>query len=66
MRKALEEETDGIKINARTINNLRFAVNTVLLAENIEYLQTMLNKVIQTRRGSGRSLNINKSIFKLP
>lgn len=36
MTKALEENTGGIKIKGRAINNLRYADDTVLLTETRE------------------------------
>lgn len=45
MVEALEEE-EGIVINGTHINNLRYADDTVLLAETMEDLQRMLNKVV--------------------
>ncbi|RZF44527.1 hypothetical protein LSTR_LSTR002300 [Laodelphax striatellus] len=61
--KALEEETGGIKINGIPINNLRYADDTVLLAENIEDLQRMLNNVIIASEEGGLSLNAKKTKY---
>ena len=45
MRKAgLEETQAGIKIAGRNINNLRYADNTTLMAENEEELKSLLIK----------------------
>ena len=45
MRKAEEEETQaGIKIAERHINNLRYAYDTTLMAENEEELKILLMK----------------------
>ena len=45
MRNArLEETQDGIKIAGRNINNLRYADDTILMAEN-EELKNLLMKV---------------------
>ena len=49
MRNAgLEEAQVGIKINRRNINNLRYADETILMAEREEELKCLLMKV---RRG---------------
>ena len=46
MRNAgLEEEQAGIKITGRNINNLRYADDTTLMAENEEELKSVLMKV---------------------
>ena len=41
----LEETKAGIKINGRNINNLRYADDTTLIAENEEELKNLLMKV---------------------
>ena len=46
MRNAgLEEAQAGIKIAGRNINNLRYADNTILMAESEEALKSFLLKV---------------------
>ena len=46
MRNAgLEEAQSGIKIARRTINNLRYADDTTLMAESEEELKSLLMKV---------------------
>ena len=46
MRNAeLEEARAGIKIVRRNINNLRYADNTILMAESEEELKSLLMKV---------------------
>ena len=45
MRNAgLEEAQAGIKIAGRNINNLKYADNTILMAENEEELKNLLMK----------------------
>ena len=41
----LEEAQAGIKIAGRNINNLRYADDTTLMAENEEKLKSLLMKV---------------------
>ena len=41
----LDESQAGIKIAGRNINNLRYANNTTLMAENEGELKTLLMKV---------------------
>ena len=46
MRNAgLDEAQAGIKINRRSINNLRYAEDTTLMAESEEALKSLLMKV---------------------
>ena len=46
MRNAgLEEAQAGIKISRRNVNNLRYADDTSLMAENKEELKSLLMKV---------------------
>ena len=46
MRNAgLDEAQAGIKIAGRNINNLRYADNTTLIAENEEELKSLFMKV---------------------
>ena len=46
MRNAgLEEAQAGIKIARRTVNNLRYADDTTLMAESEEELKSLLMKV---------------------
>ena len=41
----LDEAQAGIKIAGRNINNLRYAVDTILMVENEEELKSLLMKV---------------------
>ena len=41
----LDEAQAGIKISGRNINNLRYADDTTLMAENLEELKNFLMKV---------------------
>ena len=61
MRNAGLEETEaGIKIARRYINNLRYADDTTLMAENEEELKSLLMKVKQESEKVGLKLNIQK------
>ena len=61
MRNAgLEEAQDGIKIAWRNINNLRYADDTTLMAEN-EELKSLLMKVKKESEKVGLKLNIQKT-----
>ena len=62
MRNAgLEEAQAGIKIAGRNINNLRYAEDTTLKAENEEELQSLLMKVKDESEKVGLKLNIQKT-----
>ena len=62
MRNAgLEEAQAGIKIARRNINNLRYADDTTLMAENEEELKSLLMKVKEKSEKVGLKLNIQKT-----
>ena len=62
MRNAgLEEAQAGIKIAGRNINNLRYADDTTLMAENIEELKSLLMQVKEESEKVGLKLNIQKT-----
>ena len=56
----LEEAQTGIKIAGRNINNLRYADDTTLMAENEEELKSLLMKVKEESEKAGVKLNIQK------
>ena len=61
MRNAgLEEAQAGIKIAGRNLNNLRYADDTTLMAENEEELRSLLMKVKKESEKVGLKLNIRK------
>ena len=51
----------GIKIAGRNINNLRYADDTTLMAENEEELKSLLMKMKEEREKVGLKLNIQKT-----
>ena len=62
MRNAgLEEVQAGIKIAGRNINNLRYADDTILLAEREEDMKSLLMKVKEESEKVGLKLNIQKT-----
>ena len=61
MRNAgLEETQAGIKIAGRNINNLRYADDTILMAESEGELQSLLMKVKEESEEVGLKLNTQK------
>ena len=62
MRNAgLEEAQAGIKIAGRSINNLRYAEDTTLMAESEEEIKSLLTKVKEESEKVGLKLNIQKT-----
>ena len=62
MRNAgLEETQAGIKIAGRSINHLRYADDTTLMAESEEELKSLLMKVKEESGKVGLKLNIQKT-----
>ena len=62
MRNAgLEEAQAGIKITRRNINNLRYADDTIFMAESEGELKSLLIKVKEESEKVGLKLNIQKT-----
>ena len=61
----LDEAQAGIRIAGRNINNLRYADDTTLLAEN-EELKNLLMKVKEESEKAGLKLNIHKTKIMAP
>ena len=62
MRNAwLEEAQDEIKIAGRNINNLRYAIDTTLMAESEEELKSFLMTVKEESEKVGLKLNTQKT-----
>ena len=60
----LDETQAEIKIARRNIDNLRYAVDTTLMAESEEELKSLLMKVKEECEKSGLKLNIQKTKIK--
>ena len=56
----LDESQAGIKISRRNFNNLRYADDTILMAESEEELKILLRKVKEENEKAGLKLNIQK------
>ena len=64
MRNArLEEAQAGIKIAGRSINNLRYADDTIFMAESEEELKSFLIKVKEESENVALKFNIQKTKF---
>ena len=60
----LDEAQAGINIAGRNMNNLRYADDTILMAESEEELKSLLMKVKEESKKAGLKLNIqNTSII---
>ena len=57
----LDEAQAGVKIAGRNINNLRYANNTILMADSEEELKSLLMKVKEESEKVGLKLNIQKT-----
>ena len=56
----LDQSQAGIKIAKRSINNLRYASDTTLIAENEVELKSLLIRVKEESEKAGLKLNIKK------
>ena len=62
MRNAgLEEAQAGIKIAGRNINNLRYAEDTIVMAESEEELKSLLMEMKEENEKADLKLNIQKT-----
>ena len=62
MRNArLDESQAGIKIARRNINNLRYADNTILVAETEEELKNLLMRIKEENEKISLKFNIQKT-----
>ena len=62
MRNAgLDEAKAGIKTAKKNVNNLRYADDTILMAESEEELKSLLMKVKEKSEKAGLKLNIQKT-----
>ena len=67
MRNAgLEETQAGIKIAGRNINHLRYADDTILMAQNEEELKSLLMKVKEESEKVVLKLNIQQMKIMAP
>ena len=60
-KAGLDEAQAGIKIARRNINNLRYADDTILMAESEDELKRLLMKVKGEGENVGLKLNIQKT-----
>jgi hypothetical protein len=61
LRRVGFEDDKGIKVGGRTINNLRYADDTAILAEYKEDMKKLLNKLKEESEKAGLMRNLNKT-----
>ena len=57
----LDEAQAGIKIAGRTMSNLRYADDTILMIENVEELKSLLMKLKEETEKVGLKFNIQQT-----
>ena len=57
----LDESEAGIKIAGRNIHNLRYADDTILMAESEQELKNLLMRVTEESEKAGLKFNIKKT-----
>ena len=62
LNAGLDESQAGIKIARRNTNNLRYADDTTLMAENDEELKNLLMRMKEESEKSGLKLNTEKNL----
>ena len=60
IREALEDEK-GININGQNITNIRYADDTIILADSEQQLQRMIDKLDATCEQYGMAMNAKKT-----
>lgn len=58
---ALKDTEDGIKINGQVVNNLRYADDTVIIADSQEALQRLIDKINNEGERLGLKINSDKT-----
>lgn len=59
--EAIDNLSEGISINGININNIRYADDTVLLADSAEGLQAIIDRVVTISKEYGLTLNAKKT-----
>ncbi|XP_060531555.1 uncharacterized protein LOC132705138 [Cylas formicarius] len=54
-KEALDDTEDGLVVNGQIINNLRYADDTVLVADTAEGLQRLVDRVVTACEGYGEN-----------
>jgi hypothetical protein len=59
--EAVADSNKGIKVNGIFVNNIRYADDTAIVADNIEDLQCLLNDLTLASEARGLKINIKKT-----
>lgn len=59
-KEVLEVVNEGISINGTVVNNLRYANDTILLADSRKGLQVIVDRITKYREIYGMPLNTKK------
>jgi len=60
MKDAVKEEAEGLTVNGRTANNLRYADDAVFLSDERIQLQRMMDKVVIVCNEYNMEINVKK------
>jgi len=60
-QNASDEAEDGLKVNGKLINNLRYADDTVIIADSPEGLQRLIDSISTSGDEMGLRINISKT-----
>jgi len=55
----------GVKVNGVWVNNIRYADDTVPIADNMEYLRDMLGTVGECSKNMGLNINTKDTKFMI-
>uniref|UniRef100_A0A8D8Q762 Craniofacial development protein 2 n=1 Tax=Cacopsylla melanoneura TaxID=428564 RepID=A0A8D8Q762_9HEMI len=64
-KEALYEGDEGILLNGERLNNIRYADDTVIFADSLEGLQSLITKVNTVSENYGLQMNIAKTKFMI-
>lgn len=62
-REALEDVDEGILLNGKRLNNIRYADDTVIMAGDLNGLQQLMNRVYSVSLEYGLDINVNKTKY---
>jgi len=64
-QESIAEENRGIKVNGTFVNNIRYADDTTIIADSIEDLQHLMNKVNEHSKEFGLNINNKKTKYMI-
>lgn len=59
--EALDEVEEGILLNGVRLNNIRYADDTMVMADSLEGLQRLMNRITQYSQQYGLNINVQKT-----